>query len=168
MTSRAFQPSGRITAVLASGPPGRYQIAAPREDAMPTQKRVVKFGESNAANEIARMSDEEIDGLTFGLIELAPDGTVLRYNAAEAEISGRPADKVIGRNFFTDVAPCTNTEEFEGRFRRAMEAGRVDLRFIYVFDHHMTPTQVSIHIQDSDEDQTYRVMVKRVVASARR
>lgn len=127
-------------------------------------KKVVKFGESNAANEIARMSDEEIDLLTFGLIELDAEGTVLRYNAAEADISGRPADKVIGRNFFTDVAPCTNTEEFEGRFREAIEAGKVDLRFIYVFDHHMAPTQVSVHIQDSEQDDTYRVMVKRMAA----
>ena len=127
-------------------------------------KKIVKFGEANAANEIARMSDEEIDELAFGLIELDAEGTVLRYNAAEADISGRPADKVIGRNFFTDVAPCTNTDAFEGRFRRAVASGRVDIRFIYVFDYQMTPTNVSVHIQDSEQDDTYRVMVKRVPA----
>lgn len=130
--------------------------------------RTVKFGASNAANEIARMSDEEIDQLAFGLVELDKDGTVLRYNAAEADLSGRTADKVIGRNFFSDVAPCTGTEEFEGRFRAAMAEGAVDLRFIYVFDNDMAPTQVSVHIQDSEQDDTYRVMVKRVPVPARR
>ena len=28
-----------------------------------------------------------------------------------------PAEAVLGRNFFTEVAPCTRVRAFEGRFR---------------------------------------------------
>lgn len=33
-----------------------------------------------------------------------------------------PVEAVLGRNFFTEVAPCTRVKEFEGRFR-ALAAG---------------------------------------------
>ena len=36
--------------------------------------RIVKFGATNVANELAQMSDEDIDKLAFGLVELDRDG----------------------------------------------------------------------------------------------
>ena len=84
---------------------------------------MVKFDSENPANEIARMSAEEIDGLAFGAIEVDGSGTILRYNAAEGDISGRDPTQMVGKNFFKEVAPCTDTEAFEGRFRRGASAG---------------------------------------------
>jgi hypothetical protein len=99
--------------------------------------RIVKFGATNVANELAQMSDEDIDKLAFGLVELDRDGKILRYNAAQ-----------------TDV--------FEGRFRKGVEEGKLDIEFAYVFDHQMPQTQVRVHMKQSDTGDTYWVMVKRV------
>lgn len=59
---------------------------------------------------------EEIDALPFGVIVVDRQGTVLEYNAYESEMTGFERERVLGRNFFHDVAPCTALKEFEGRF----------------------------------------------------
>ena len=51
--------------------------------------RIVKFSADNVANELADITDEELDGLAFGAIELDRTGRIPRYNAAEADISER-------------------------------------------------------------------------------
>ena len=40
---------------------------------------------------------------------------------------------VIGRNFFSEVAPCTRVREFQGRFREGVEAGVLEVTFGYRF-----------------------------------
>jgi len=127
--------------------------------------RIVKFGAANVANELAQMSDEEINDLAFGLVELDRDGKILRYNAAEADIAGMDQEDMVGRDFFKDVAPCTRTDVFEGRFRQGVEEGKLDIEFAYVFDHQMPQTQVRVHMKQADTGDTYWVMVKRVEVS---
>ena len=80
--------------------------------------RLIKFGADSVANDLASLNDSDLDSLAFGAVELDRDGRILRYNAAEAEISGREQEGMIGRDFFAEVAPCTRSEAFEGRFPR--------------------------------------------------
>jgi photoactive yellow protein len=127
--------------------------------------RIVKFSENNVANELARMSDVELDSLAFGAIELDSDGKIVRYNAAEADISGRDQAGMVGRNFFADVAPCTRGEAFEGRFRAGVKAGHMDVQFTYVLDHDMLPTEVRVRMHRVEGKDTYWVLIKRVTAT---
>jgi photoactive yellow protein len=127
--------------------------------------RIVKFSENNVANELARMSDADLDSLAFGAIELDSGGKIVRYNAAEADISGRDQAGMVGRNFFTDVAPCTRSEAFEGRFRAGVKAGHMDVQFTYVLDHEMLPTEVRVRMHCLEGTNTYWVLIKRVVAT---
>ena len=53
---------------------------------------------------IDRMNEHELDTLPFGAIRLDRTGKILSYNATEARLTGRDPKRVIGRNFFTDVA----------------------------------------------------------------
>ena len=82
---------------------------------------------------MASMSREELDRLPVGAIRLDRDGTILEYNAAEARLAQRDPADVIGRNFFTEVAPCTNVQEFAGRFREDVGSDRPTVAFPYVF-----------------------------------
>ncbi len=127
--------------------------------------RIVKFSENSVANELARMGDDELDSLAFGAMELDRDGRILRYNATEADISGRNQTGMVGRNFFTDVAPCTRSEAFEGRFRAGVKAGRMDVQFTYVLDHEMLPTEVRVRMHQVEGTDTYWVLIKRVTAT---
>lgn len=123
--------------------------------------RLIKFGEENAANEIASKSNAEINELAFGAIRLDADGKILTYNSAEAAITGREPSDVIGKNFFKDVAPCTKTPAFEGLFRDGVAKGHLNVLFVYEFNYQMMPTQVRVQMQKSDDD-AYWVFVKRV------
>jgi len=66
---------------------------------------------------------EVFDGLPFGVIRLTGDGVVEAYNDTEAQHARRSARSVIGRNFFTEVAPCTNVRAFAGRLARMRGCG---------------------------------------------
>jgi photoactive yellow protein len=86
------------------------------------------------------MSDDKINDIAFGAIQLDGQGKIIQYNAAEGDITGRNPDEVVGKNFFRDVAPCTNSPEFKGRFDQGVQSGDLNTMFEYVFDYEMKPT----------------------------
>lgn len=59
---------------------------------------------------------DELDALPIGVITLDRRGNVLRYNRTEAEYARRSTDSTLGKNFFTDIAPCARVQDFQGRF----------------------------------------------------
>lgn len=124
---------------------------------------VVSFDDSNLENVLAKMDDNQIDDLAFGAIQLDADGRILKYNQAEGAITGRNPDEVVGKNFFTEVAPCTNRPEFRGKFDEGVRSGDLNTLFEYVFDYQMKPTKVKVHMKNSmGTDNTYWMFVKRV------
>ena len=68
-------------------------------------------------DDLSKLTAAEIDALPFGYIALAPDGTIRKYNRYEADLARKNPREVLGRSFFREVAPCTQVQEFEGRFR---------------------------------------------------
>lgn len=126
------------------------------------QMQVVSFGREDVDNVLARMSARELDQLAFGAIQLDAQGVILAYNATEAGITGRSAQEVIGKSFFRDVAPCTDTPQFRGTFDAGVRAGNLNTMFEYVFDYKMTPTRVKIHMKKAIIGDSYWIFVKRL------
>ena len=129
---------------------------------MQSTLNVIAFGKDDIENSLAGLSGKQIDELAFGAIQLDRQGTVLRYNEAEAQITGRRANAVIGTNFFRDVAPCTNTARFKGVFDAGVRSDNLNTMFEYVFDYKMTPTKVKIHMKKAIADGTFWIFVKRL------
>ena len=123
---------------------------------------IVGFGKDDIENVLAKMSATEVDQLAFGAVQLDAKGTILRYNAAEASITGRDAKGVIGKNFFRDVAPCTNSPTFKGVFDQGVQAGNLNTMFEYVFDYKMAATKVKIHMKKAISDGSFWIFVKRL------
>ena len=126
------------------------------------QMEVVTFGKSDVENVLAKMSARELDQLAFGAIQLDAKGKVLAYNATESGITGRSAKDVVGRNFFTEVAPCTDTPKFRGVFDAGVRADNLNSMFEYVFDYRMAPTAVKIHMKKALVGDTFWIFVKRL------
>ena len=126
------------------------------------QMQVITFEDDHLENAMAGISDAAFNDLAFGAIELDPQGKILRYNAAEGAITGRDPKETIGRNFFADVAPCTNSPAFKGRFDAGVAKGDLNVMFEYVFDYNMRPTKVSVHMRKSLTGDSYWVFVKRL------
>lgn len=81
----------------------------------------------------ADTSPSEFDAMPFGMIQLDRAGTVKTYNEWEAKLARRNAQDVIGKNFFTDVAPCTNVSEFRGKLDQLSATGEKTYIFDYDF-----------------------------------
>jgi photoactive yellow protein len=118
------------------------------------------MSQKKSADELSLLTAEQLDALPFGVIELAADGTILTYNAGEAELSGRKPEKVIGKNFFTDVAPCTAVRDFHGRFLDLIEHRAVNHEFDFVFTFD-PPVNVHITMLYEQEEKTVWVIVER-------
>ncbi|HEX3554039.1 MAG TPA: PAS domain-containing protein [Thermoanaerobaculia bacterium] len=109
---------------------------------------------------IQSSSELELDQLPFGAIRLDREGTILSFNQAEVDLSGHRKENVLGRNFFTQVAPCTNVQDFAGKFREGVALGRLHTVFPYVFDYEMEPRHVWVTLFYSNETGTAWVFVR--------
>ncbi|MEM6786088.1 MAG: PAS domain-containing protein [Myxococcota bacterium] len=89
--------------------------------------------------EVQRLSPRDIDGLAYGVIVLDSSGRVVEYSDTEARLAQLPRERVIGKDFFREVAPCTRVQQFEGRFRQlAQDPNGVRTQtfdFVFEFSH---------------------------------
>lgn len=112
--------------------------------------------------EIFDLPESEIDALPFGLIAVDRAGTIEQYNAYESKLSRLSKERVTGRNFFTDVAPCTAVKEFQGRFERfASEPGDGAESFGFVFPFSFGRQVVDITFLRSAKSRQIKILVNR-------
>lgn len=100
--------------------------------------------------ELGRMSTADFDALPFGAIQLDREGNVLLYNKAEEQLAGRRREDVIGRNFFTEVAPCTRVRRFLGAFQAGIERRELNEVFDFTFKFPEAAREVRIRMIYSD------------------
>jgi photoactive yellow protein len=124
----------------------------------------LEFGNSDVAMVLARMSEEEIDALLFGAIMVDRHGMIQYYSGAEARLASRKAEDVLGKNFFREVAPCTNQKEFQGRFADGVKTGDLNAIFKYHFDFLMNPTDVQVHMVNATTPGTHWILVRKIGA----
>ncbi len=112
---------------------------------------------------LSQLTVADIDALPFGFIGLAPDGTIRKYNRYEADLARTDPKTVLGRNFFRDVAPCTQVKEFEGRFHEfAAGTGEPTMTFDFVFTFRHGVQKVRIGLVRSPMAGEVIVTVNRV------
>jgi photoactive yellow protein len=104
------------------------------------------FEDENLGEKLRHASDEQLDGAPFGIIKVDDEGEVAFFNQYESELSGMDPEDVVGRNFFTQVAPCTNNRLFRGRFKKGVRRGELDETFTYTYTYKMRPTLVDVHL----------------------
>jgi len=116
------------------------------------------------------LSDAELDALSSGVICLDEEGTVLRYNLYESRLARLDRNQVIGRNFFTEVARCTHTGDFEGRIRAfAARGDAVEVeRFDFVFDFRFGAQNVKVELTRAADAPRFYLFVNRTSAGGPR
>lgn len=118
----------------------------------------MELSDIDLLTKLERASNEELDGLEFGVVAMDATGTVDAYNRFESELSGlRPAN-VIGKNFFTAVAPCTNNYLVAQRFK---DEPSLDATIEYVFTLKMRPTKVTLRLLQGPEARRKYLLVAR-------
>lgn len=89
------------------------------------------------------LAPDELDELAFGLIVMDRHDIVVHYNTFESARAGISPDRVLGRNFFVDVGPCTNNYLVAERYH---EEPDLDEELDYVFTFRMRPTPVRLRL----------------------
>jgi photoactive yellow protein len=117
---------------------------------------------SFSPNALDSSSDAEIDALPFGVIGLSADGTVRRYNLYESLLARLDRAQVLGRNFFRDIAPCTNGPDFQARFASVVSGQRDADRFDFVFDFRFGAQEVGVEIvKQATGDGAYLIINRK-------
>ena len=57
----------------------------------------------------------------------------MMVNSCEAEAGCVDPGQVVGRNFFTEIAPCANVKAFQEPFGRAVAGEHLNVRFDFLF-----------------------------------
>ncbi len=118
----------------------------------------------DSVERLASMSAEEVDDLPYGFLVLDRDGVIQMYNRYESRMSRLPAERVIGRNWFRDVAPCTRVEGFQGRFRRLIDdPSQTSDRFAFRFHflHGAQDVVVEMTRSPADPPSVFMTVVRR-------
>lgn len=104
---------------------------------------ILAFDAPDVLGALLPLDDAALDACDFGVIAMTPDGTVVQYNAFESRRAGMSRDRVVGRHFFSEVAPCTNNFLVATRYE---EEARIDDVIPYVFTLRMRPTPVDLRL----------------------
>jgi photoactive yellow protein len=116
---------------------------------------------------LAGVPFEELDRAPFGAIIVDPAGEIEQYNAFEAELAQLAPERVIGKNFFHHVAPCTAVAAFEGRFLEFLELDEaVSDSFAYFFPFAHGDASVLVTFVKRTEPDAYLIVVERVTRAA--
>ena len=94
------------------------------------------------ASTLLDMDQTELDALPFGVIQMDRSGTVLHYNSTESRYSGLSRERVLGRHFFREVAPCSNNHRVAGRYA----LHELDETIEYTFALRMKPVPVTLRM----------------------
>lgn len=93
-----------------------------------------------------------LDLLPYGIIVVDDAGKILYYNAREEQIANRRREDVLGKNFFQEVAPCTQVREFYGRFKETMHRAGLVADFHFHFPFPDRPREVEIALTSFQKD----------------
>jgi photoactive yellow protein len=116
------------------------------------------FAEPGLLDRLETADDAMLDTAPFGVVAMTEDGTVTAYNAAESRLSGLTPDKVVGRHFFSAVAPCTNNFMVAYRFETE---SFIDAVIDYVFTLRMQPTKVRLRLLKQPGGRRIYLVVER-------
>jgi photoactive yellow protein len=136
------------------------EVAAKTERVLQENMLRANAREGSLFEKIDSLTPEEVDMLPFGAIELDTNGTILKYNDFESAFAGVPKSSAIGKNFFTEVAPCTNVQGFHGLFEKGVAARQLHETFHYHFAFKHNPCNVTITLLYSEITNTVWVFVR--------
>jgi len=122
----------------------------------------LSFDQAQLAAQLADMSDDQLDGLEFGIIGFDAETVVRTYNATESKYAGLSPSRVIGQPLFTTVAPCMNNYMVAQRFEdAAADASRLDATIDYVLTLRMRPVKVKLRLLAEPGAKLRYVLVDR-------
>jgi photoactive yellow protein len=105
---------------------------------------------SISINDLNRSSTSDFNAANFGIVKMDLNGTVTDYNDNQAQHTGMSKGAVMGKHFFTQVAPCTNNFLVAQKFQNE---ATLDNKLGYTFTIKMAPTPVNLRLMKDSSAQ---------------
>lgn len=118
---------------------------------------VLDFRAADILDDLGDATADQLDDLPFGVVRMDRQGIVADYNRFESNLSGLTPDRVIGKNFFEQVAPCTNNFMVASRYGE----DSLDEQLDYVFTYKMKPTKVRLRMLKSPASGHQYLLVEK-------
>ncbi|MBD1208171.1 MAG: PAS domain-containing protein [Ignavibacteria bacterium] len=122
---------------------------------------MTSFVPDSVLQKLAALHRTEADTLDFGVVKVDDAGVIQLFNKYESELAGIAPNDAIGKNYFTQLAPCTNNRLFFGRFKDGVAANNLNVALPYTFTYKMRPTNVQIHLYRDGATKTNWIFVKK-------
>jgi photoactive yellow protein len=98
-----------------------------------------------------------LDTLQFGVVKMDLVANVVYYNKEESAITGVLKENAIGKNFFAQIAPCTNNFLVAEKYRKEF----LDEQVQYVFTYVTQPIPVLLRMLKGSKGHQY-LLVKKI------
>lgn len=118
----------------------------------------MEFDAEGVIGQLDGSNPAQLNDLGFGVVAMNHEGIVQQYNRFESELSGLSPEAVLGKHFFTAVAPCTNNFMVAHRYE---ESDALDETIDYTFTYKMKPTKVSLRLLKGTGDTMYLLVRPR-------
>lgn len=109
------------------------------------------------------LTPAKADQIPFGVVRLDDNGDIEIYNKYNYDVfAGFNGMNVIGKNYFTEIAPCSNNFIFSGRFKRGVASDNLNIEFDYCFTYKLLPTDVRVRLYRDSATGSNWIFVKKI------
>jgi photoactive yellow protein len=122
----------------------------------------VRFDAADLVQHIEKLSQYQLDNLSFGVILIDRDGMIRFYSKTEAQKSGYGKDPT-GQNLFA-ISECMASNDFHGRIKRAMDDGPVDLEFGWSGDYDDPTRDLRLRVISASDNNSIWIFIERDAA----
>lgn len=98
----------------------------------------------------------------YGLFEMDTAGTVRYSKTPAGNYLSNPPNNFVGRNFFDEIAPFKNIEEFRRRFRYFAQGSDSAQKFNFTCQFDEQPVEVKVmltHISEREYDASSKLII---------
>ena len=106
--------------------------------------------DTDALSKLDSASASQLDAESFGIVKMDHTGKVIEYNSAQSKFTGMQKNNVIGKHFFSEVAPCTNNFMVAQQYD---SNATLDQTLDYTFTLKMSPTPVKLRLLKGASNQ---------------
>ena len=105
---------------------------------------------SVSINELNGATTASYDSAGFGIVKMDHDGKVTDYNSSQVSHTGMSKAAVMGKHFFSQVAPCTNNFMVAQKYENNPSLNEA---IDYTFTLKMAPTPVKLRMLKDSSNQ---------------
>lgn len=121
----------------------------------------LSFEDDDLVDRLSEAPREMLDDAPFGIVQVDDEGIVQFYNQYESNLADVDPEDALGKNFFTQLAPCSGNRLFHGRFKKGVKKDALDERFTYTFTYKMSPTLVDVRMHRDEAGRNWVLVRKR-------